>query len=128
MTKQKDMYGVPKINFEQQGNLFDVVQYDSTGPYMYDLSKRVVIDPATLAAGTYTEVSVAANSDITWRQLAWTYLGNKADCWWVLLIFNGVQDATLFPADLSADGLAAATIIIPTDAVVRNFLAEIALL
>lgn len=122
--KQFDIANAPAIWFEQEANLFDVSLYNNS-VYMYDLSKRLVVDPNTLDPTTYTIVSIDPLTDPTWRELAWTYLQGRTDAWWLILIFNGIQDATLFPADLSPDGITAVDLKIPTESTTDSFLRDI---
>ena len=123
--KQKDLIGAPEIWFEQEANLFDVSKYNYSAVYMYNLGKQITIDPTALDPTTYIEVVVAPNEDITWRELAWRYMGKRQDAWWAILIFNGVQDATIFPCDLCPDAVTSVNIKIPTESAITLFLFEI---
>lgn len=111
--KQNQIDELPKLDFENLENIFNVYQNEN-GMYFYNLLQTVVF-PQNLPLNLFDFYTIQYGD--TWPYISYKTL-NTPNLWWLILLANNIRNP-LTPL------VNATTIKIPTIAVVREVLSQL---
>ena len=113
MAKQNQVEELTKLNTENYENCFNVYQ-EEDGLYYYNILQTVVF-PSNLPQSFFAAYNVSHGD--TWPLISFKNY-NTPNLWWIILIANKIQNATIIPKP-------GTTLAVPKIEVVKEILAEI---